>query len=169
MVNDVCAKKQSSVPMRNGNRTLRASCVHAPAVHAPQPLKWFSHTQACVSQRLRGSIRSSSAQKATSSDAAVTSTASGAAGSAPRTGRMTYKPESFGEMVDDAVASVQAGLKDGFLQMEVEFPPVPVALDGTCRSFSNRSTYKHRKGITLIRSRPARLRQRCGMVVIVRA
>ncbi|MEW5301987.1 MAG: hypothetical protein WDW36_004805 [Sanguina aurantia] len=43
---------------------------------------------------------------------------------------MTYKPESFGAMVDDAVASVQAGLKDGFLQMEVEFPPVPVALDG---------------------------------------
>lgn len=55
---------------------------------------------------------------------------------------MTYKPESFGEMVDDAVASVQAGLKDGFLQMEVEFPPVPVALDGTCRSPCNRNTQR---------------------------
>lgn len=127
LVNDVFAKRQSSIPMRSANMSPATSCVHIPAAHAPKPVRWFSHAQTCVPHRLRGSTRSSSAQKATSSDPAVASTASDGA---PRSGRMTYKPESFGEMVDDAVASVQAGLKDGFLQMEVEFPPVPVALDG---------------------------------------
>jgi hypothetical protein len=43
---------------------------------------------------------------------------------------MTYKPASFGEMVGDAVRCVQDGIKDGLTRMEVEFPPVPVKLDG---------------------------------------
>lgn len=46
-----------------------------------------------------------------------------------RSGRMTYRPNSFGEMVEDAARSISAGLKDGCKAMEVEFPPVPTKID----------------------------------------
>lgn len=45
-------------------------------------------------------------------------------------GRMTYRPNSYQEMVDHAVASIEEGMKDGIMRMEVEFPPVPLRVDG---------------------------------------
>lgn len=47
-----------------------------------------------------------------------------------KAGRMTYRPASFAELVQDAVVCVQDGIKNGLTRMEVEFPPVPVKLDG---------------------------------------
>eukprot|EP00798_Chlamydomonas_sp_ICE-L_P008024 gene8024-1254_t len=47
----------------------------------------------------------------------------------PGPGRMTYRPESFEEMVKDASKSVLAAIKAGIPLMEVEFPPVPVRVE----------------------------------------
>eukprot|EP00983_Pelagomonas_calceolata_P000122 3875-Pelagomonas_calceolata.AAC.1 len=44
-------------------------------------------------------------------------------------GRMTYRPQSFEEMVDDAAGSVKEGIAAGLTRMEVEFPPLPTQLD----------------------------------------
>jgi hypothetical protein len=41
-----------------------------------------------------------------------------------RSGRTTYRPASFTELVGDAVAAVVTGLEDGLTRMEVEFPSV---------------------------------------------
>ena len=41
-----------------------------------------------------------------------------------RSGRTTYRPSSFTELVGDAVQSVVTGLEDGLMRMEVEFPSV---------------------------------------------
>jgi hypothetical protein len=41
-----------------------------------------------------------------------------------RSGRTTYRPASFTELVGDAVQSVRCGLNDGLMRMEVEFPSV---------------------------------------------
>jgi len=43
---------------------------------------------------------------------------------------MTYRPQSFEEMVDDAAGSVKEGIAAGLTRMEVEFPPLPTQLDG---------------------------------------
>eukprot|EP00191_Tetraselmis_sp_GSL018_P000570 CAMPEP_0177597688 /NCGR_PEP_ID=MMETSP0419_2-20121207/11862_1 /TAXON_ID=582737 /ORGANISM="Tetraselmis sp., Strain GSL018" /LENGTH=317 /DNA_ID=CAMNT_0019089909 /DNA_START=328 /DNA_END=1281 /DNA_ORIENTATION=- len=43
---------------------------------------------------------------------------------------MTYRPESFDELVEDACNSIQAGFQDGLKYMEVEFPPLPGQVDG---------------------------------------
>ncbi|KAG1661843.1 hypothetical protein FOA52_011610 [Chlamydomonas sp. UWO 241] len=43
---------------------------------------------------------------------------------------MTYRPASYAELVEDAVASILSGMADGEGRMEVEFPPVPVKVDG---------------------------------------
>ena len=45
-------------------------------------------------------------------------------------GRMTYRPQSYAELVQDASKSVLAALEDGIKLMEVEFPAVPVNIDG---------------------------------------
>ncbi|GLC38956.1 hypothetical protein PLESTB_000465400 [Pleodorina starrii] len=45
-------------------------------------------------------------------------------------GRMTYKPLSYGEMVNDAVESVMAAIGDGVKWLEVEFPALPTNVDG---------------------------------------
>eukprot|EP00878_Enallax_costatus_P031465 GHUV01034410.1.p1 GENE.GHUV01034410.1~~GHUV01034410.1.p1 ORF type:complete len:220 (+),score=38.50 GHUV01034410.1:158-817(+) len=44
-------------------------------------------------------------------------------------GRMTYRPQSYAELVADASKSVLAALEDGIKLMEVEFPAVPVNID----------------------------------------
>lgn len=51
---------------------------------------------------------------------------------APAAGRMTYRPQSYAELVQDASKSVLAALEDGIKLMEVEFPAVPVNIDGGC-------------------------------------
>ncbi len=51
---------------------------------------------------------------------------------------MTYRPLSYGEMVEDAVRSIIEAMKDGDTRMEVEFPSVPVSTEGeTCKSNVN--------------------------------
>lgn len=45
-------------------------------------------------------------------------------------GRMTYRPESYAELVQDATNSVLAAIADGIQLMEVEFPAVPANIDG---------------------------------------
>lgn len=45
-------------------------------------------------------------------------------------GRQTYRPASFGELVNDAALAVKAAVADGLTRMEVEFPPLPGNLDG---------------------------------------
>lgn len=41
-----------------------------------------------------------------------------------RAGRSTYRPNSFTEIVNDAIQAVLTGLEDGLTRMEVEFPAV---------------------------------------------
>jgi hypothetical protein len=45
-------------------------------------------------------------------------------------GRMTYKPLSYGEMVDHAVDAVSNAINDGLKLLEVEFPALPTGIDG---------------------------------------
>ncbi len=45
-------------------------------------------------------------------------------------GRMTYRPNSYGEIVADAAKAAAAAIADGITRLEVEFPPVPVNVDG---------------------------------------
>ncbi|EFJ52145.1 hypothetical protein VOLCADRAFT_103166 [Volvox carteri f. nagariensis] len=47
-----------------------------------------------------------------------------------RSGRMTYKPLSYGEMVNDAVDSVVSAIGDNLKWLEVEFPALPTNVDG---------------------------------------
>ena len=42
----------------------------------------------------------------------------------PSTGRATYRPTSYSELVSDAVAAVAAAVNDGLSRLEVEFPAV---------------------------------------------
>lgn len=48
-------------------------------------------------------------------------------------GRMTYRPESYAELVKDATKSVLAAIEDGVTLMEVEFPAVPANIEGEQR------------------------------------
>lgn len=43
---------------------------------------------------------------------------------------MTYRPDSYAEMVQHAVDSMTEAKKDGLTRMEVEFPPVPLRVEG---------------------------------------
>jgi hypothetical protein len=45
-------------------------------------------------------------------------------------GRMTYRPQSYNEIVADAVRALQAAIADGERLLEVEFPPLPASKDG---------------------------------------
>lgn len=45
-------------------------------------------------------------------------------------GRMSYRPASFAELIGDAVASIEAALKDGITRLEVDFPAVPGGSNG---------------------------------------
>lgn len=42
----------------------------------------------------------------------------------PTEGRSTYRPSSYTELIDDAVASIVFGVQDNLIRMEVEFPSV---------------------------------------------
>lgn len=42
---------------------------------------------------------------------------------------MTYRPESFEDIVADAVKAVLAAIKVGENRLEVEFPPLPGSVD----------------------------------------
>lgn len=44
---------------------------------------------------------------------------------------MTYRPASYQEMVADATRAITAALNDGLKRLEVEFPPVPVNIEGS--------------------------------------
>jgi hypothetical protein len=43
---------------------------------------------------------------------------------------MTYRPESYSELVTDAAGALLAGVQSGLKRMEVEFPPIPTTVDG---------------------------------------
>lgn len=46
---------------------------------------------------------------------------------------MTYRPESYAELVKDATKSVLAAIEDGVTLMEVEFPALPANIEGEQR------------------------------------
>ena len=48
-------------------------------------------------------------------------------------GRQTYRPASFGELVNDATTAIRAAVDDGLTRLEVEFPPLPGNIDGKLR------------------------------------
>ncbi|KIY95122.1 hypothetical protein MNEG_12840 [Monoraphidium neglectum] len=48
---------------------------------------------------------------------------------ATASGRMTYRPESYAELVSDAAAALLQGVNAGLKRMEVEFPPIPTNID----------------------------------------
>jgi hypothetical protein len=43
---------------------------------------------------------------------------------------MTYRPQSYAELVQDATKSVLTAIEDGIKLMEVEFPAIPTNIDG---------------------------------------
>lgn len=47
-----------------------------------------------------------------------------------KAGRMTYRPESFEVLVEDACASVLSAIENGETRLEVEFPPLPTSVSG---------------------------------------
>lgn len=42
---------------------------------------------------------------------------------------MTYRPETYAEMVSDASVALLEAMKDGYKNLEVEFPPLPTRVD----------------------------------------
>lgn len=59
---------------------------------------------------------------------------------------MTYKPASYAEMVDNAVDAVSAAITDGLRLLEVEFPALPVKLDGKYFLPANKSIWQSSLG-----------------------
>eukprot|EP00210_Caulerpa_lentillifera_P004340 g4139.t1 len=45
-------------------------------------------------------------------------------------GRMTYQPDSFNDLLEDACSAVEAAIDDGQIRLEVEFPPLPSSISG---------------------------------------
>lgn len=88
---------------------------------AAAPLATRAARRAALQQARRR--RCAAAAEADSAAAAVPS-----APSAP--GRMTYRPESYNELVGDAAAALLKGVEAGLTRMEVEFPPIPTNIDG---------------------------------------
>jgi len=59
-------------------------------------------------------------------------------------GRMTYRPQSYAELVQDATKSVLTAIEDGIQLMEVEFPAIPTNIDGGHHaSLCNRKQQAH--------------------------
>ncbi|KAF8067228.1 LPA3 [Scenedesmus sp. PABB004] len=72
------------------------------------------------------------ARRAARAAAAAAGAAEGGAPAAPPArgaGRMTYRPASYSELVQDASRAVLAAIADGVALMEVEFPAVPTNID----------------------------------------
>jgi hypothetical protein len=74
------------------------------------------------------------ARRPAAAAAAAAAAGDGAAPAAPSTeGRMTYRPESYSELITDAAAALLAGIDAGLTRMEVEFPTIPTSIDGAAR------------------------------------
>lgn len=60
-----------------------------------------------------------------------------AAGTTKGAGRMTYRPQTFMDLITDVVGSIAAAVADGENRLEVEFPPLAGNADGkmlVCRA-----------------------------------
>lgn len=55
--------------------------------------------------------------------------AAGDTGAATTSGRMTYRPMSYAELVSDAARAMLSAVESGITRMEVEFPPIPTNID----------------------------------------
>lgn len=89
-----------------------------------------SHSRSAATQCMR---RARLSNRDPSAQARVNTRVTAQADNVPKvksSGRMTYRPESFQEIVIDASASALSGIKNGVKRMEVEFPPTPISIEG---------------------------------------
>lgn len=89
----------------------------------------FKSGNAVYSQRRRSHARAVAPLQASTEDASSSSNVEDR-----RAGRSTYRPNTFNELVGDAVKSILVGIEDGLTRMEVEFPAVS-NVDGKRPSF----------------------------------
>jgi hypothetical protein len=131
-------------------RAARAACTHraaaraasAPAAAPPPPLRRCGAPAALRLAPARCRARPARAAAAAADAAAGTPSSSKAAGK----GRMTYKPNSYNEIVADAVRALQAAIADGERLVEIEFPPLPSSKDGARRAcVSQRAALRARR------------------------
>jgi Domain of unknown function (DUF1995) len=80
----------------------------------------------CRKQRSQNQRSQSLLCKAAAQEQAETTSS---ASSSKASGRETYRPESFQELVQDATDSIVAALQKGLTKLEVEFPPLPSNVD----------------------------------------
>jgi hypothetical protein len=106
-------------------RAGRGGAAGAPAPHAP------ARAAGASAAPLRACHRRRRAAAPPPPRAAAAASSSDAPPGAK--GRMTYRPQSYNEIVQDAARAVQAAIKDGERLLEVEFPPLPASKDGAPR------------------------------------
>jgi hypothetical protein len=85
-----------------------------------------------VAARNQGQPRQQRRRQQRLAAAAADPAAAGGAGGSPaepRGGRSTYRPNSYIELITDAVQSIKAGMAEGLTRMEVDFPAV-AGVDG---------------------------------------
>ena len=58
-------------------------------------------------------------------------------------GRETYQPSSFRELVGDAAVAIAAALEDGENRLEVEFPPVSGGVNSKLASLLQSKSHPH--------------------------
>ena len=103
------------------------SRINAPALLAPSAAMLHSARGTFLESHISNSLRTS--RPAQQHKLCVAQASTGDASTPQpvedrRSGRTTYRPSSFTELLGDAVQAVVAGLEDGLTRMEVEFPAV---------------------------------------------
>ena len=125
------AAMQSSVSLGAGRTAAPSTSMPLAGVHLHHRQATARHCKQPFHGANCTGIRRAVALRVTPSSGQQAATGAAAA-EAPdrRAGRMTYKPASYAELVSHAVNSVLEAIRDGDTRMEVEFPPVPIKVDG---------------------------------------
>lgn len=97
----------------------QAACVPTAAHVRPRP-----HTSRAAAPVRRQSNHAAAAQQRCATLVRAQSTEQQGEVVDKRAGRSTYRPASYTELVDDAVAAVAVAVSDGLTRLEVEFPAV---------------------------------------------
>ena len=69
-------------------------------------------------------------------------------------GRQTYRPASFGVLVNDATSAIRAAVDSGLTRLEVEFPPLPGNIDGAHAGTCLIALHVNKASMPLMRAAP---------------
>jgi len=95
-----------------------------PAIRAPHRRNTFLADIVRTKTRKRNQLERTSDHSWASLRASAGDASSSSNVEERKAGRSTYRPDSYNELVNDAVQSILLGIGDGLSRMEVEFPSV---------------------------------------------